>query len=108
MKKGEIPPKGVKQLVIKLAGRNPRPTNRDIQLAVIYKFGAKLDPRTIVRYCQEVGLPTSGSPRGDRWSGEVPPKQMLLGHLNELAHTEDMRRHWDSLVVLGIAWWYLG
>ena len=62
MKPGERPPRGVREIVLRLAGRNPRPTNREVREAVQRKFGEdfELSDRTIVRYCRAAGLPTSG------------------------------------------------
>ncbi len=67
MKAGEHPPIGVKELVLKLAGNKPRPTNKEIREAVKRKFGEtiELSYRTIGRYCEGAGLPTSSRvPRG--------------------------------------------
>ena len=64
MKQGEPPPKGVKELVLKLAARDPRPTNKQIREGVQTTFGegTELSDRTIGRYCKAAGLP--GSSRG--------------------------------------------
>ena len=100
MKRGQRAPKGAKQLVVKLGGRNPRPTNKVIQKAVIDKFGIELSEKTIRRYYEELGLPTSSFPPSSGQSDDGPHHPAWLGHLNELAHTQDLRRHWDGLLVL--------
>lgn len=60
MKQGERPPKGARELVIRLAGSYPRPTNRAIRRAVEDKFAVNLDDRSIRRYCEKASLPTGG------------------------------------------------
>lgn len=59
MKPGERPPRELKEFVLRLAGSRPRPTNREICQAVERRFGLTLDDRTIGRYCQAAGVPTS-------------------------------------------------
>ncbi len=49
MKRGEKPQEGVRQLVINLAGKNPRPTNEAIVEKVKEKFGVPIDEKTIRR-----------------------------------------------------------
>jgi len=66
MKQGERPPKGVRELVLRLAGRDPRPTNRVIQQRIKEKFEVTVDQKTIQRYCKAAGLPTSPRAPGER------------------------------------------
>lgn len=60
VKPGEHPPEGVTELVVKLAESIPRPTNRSIRQTVKERLGVEIkDDRTIRRYCEAAGVPTS-------------------------------------------------
>ena len=61
MKRGEPPPSKARELVLKMAGIYPRPTNRQIREAVQRRFGEEivLSDRTIFRYCRAARLPAS-------------------------------------------------
>lgn len=87
MKSGEHPPKGVKELVLKLAGSKPRPTNREIVEAVQRKFRVDIVERTVARYCKAAGLPTSSR-----------QLQASAGYLNQGTAQHDS--HIDELVTL--------
>ncbi len=91
MKKGEGPPNGVKELVLKLAGRNPRPTNKGICDDVKREFGEgiEISERTVGRYCEKAGLPTNsrrawGSVPRIALPDQEPVRQLLKGWRKQL------------------------
>lgn len=92
MKKGEPPPKGAKELVVRLAGSNTRPTNREIQGDVQRKFGCSISPRTIARYCRDANLPSNGRAKVTLY----PVDQDLL--------LDAKKRHCDDIVCLLESW----
>ena len=77
MKPGERPPNGVKELVLKLAGSNPRPTNKAICEDVKRRFGERIEvsERTVGRYCEKAGSPTSSRRAWGSESEIAPPDQ---------------------------------
>lgn len=99
MKQGERPPKGVKLLVVRLAGRDPRPTNAVIEEVVKEKFGVNLDSKTIRRYCKEAGLPTSNQtargvaggwrPPSAVWAADAVYQQARLNHVRRLSEVAE-------------------
>lgn len=90
LKQGKPPPKGVRELVLKMAGRNPRPTNREIIDEVKRKFGEaiSIDGRTISRYCKDVGLPTSS--RKPKAIKKAPASPQLITEIKKLV--EEIKR----------------
>lgn len=82
VKPGERPPSGLKEKVLRLAGRNPRPTNQAIADAVKEAFGVKVVERTIRRYCKVAGVATSSR---RKLPGGVPDPE-LGPHGRELLH----------------------
>ena len=59
MARGKPPSREAHELVLKLATLTPRPTNRAIMSAVRDTMGEAVSERSIARYCEAAGLPTS-------------------------------------------------
>ncbi len=91
MKRGEPPPRGLKELVVRLGG-GPRPTNQVIRQSVKEKFGVTVDDKTIRRYCKAAGLPTSSRlSRQQEGKPTAPEKDDLW------APQLEQSGHWPSL-----------
>ncbi|MDO8472320.1 MAG: hypothetical protein Q7T05_00715 [Dehalococcoidia bacterium] len=84
LQKGERPPPGAKERVIRLAGSRPRPTNKEIIEDVQRKFEITMSDRTIRRYCEEARVPRSTKrlPASAAEKGSADPE--LGPHAREL------------------------
>jgi hypothetical protein len=92
MKSGEKPPRGVKELVTRLAGANPRPTNKEIRETVQRKFEVALSDRTIARYCKDALLPTrSLRPDKSKGSGLIDADTARLKQTRQVEHIRQLQ-----------------
>ena len=90
LKHGEPPSKEAQEFVVRLAEQKPRPINKFIQEAFQTKYKRSISVRTIARYCEEAGLPTSSrssNPKSKELPPEVKPQpvsQQLIDQMKKL------------------------
>ena len=97
LQNGEKPPPEVMDLVIHLAGGQPRPTNLEIIEDVERRFKIIISARTVGRYCAEAGVPPSTlKPLLLSTSGSMDDAIISAGHGQKLLsilhdHSEPLR-----------------
>jgi len=92
LKHGEPPSKEAQEFVVRLAEQKPRPINKFIQEAFQTKYKRSISVRTIARYCEEAGLPTSNRRASKLQSKESPEAKpqtispQLVGQIKKLVN----------------------